>query len=88
MILFSVISALLLAFYYNPSDPTFKTGFIIPLTVLSIWHSYKILISLLQFFSKKIVRFSGTFSYNTPASINKSLWLSQQTYLRTSSLRI
>src|SRR3990172_4207371 len=57
MILISVFTATLLAFYYNPSDPThsFTTGCIIILTVISVRHSYKRLITLLQFYSKNTV---------------------------------
>ena len=90
MILLSVFTALLLAFYYDPSDPTysFKSGCIILLATLTIRHSCKKLITLLQFDSKNIVHISNGITFSILDSNNISLWRSQQSYLRTSSLLI
>jgi hypothetical protein len=90
MIMLSVFSAMLLAFYYDPSDPTytFKSGCIILLSALSVRHSYKNLMSTLRFYSKNTVHTISCLSFSILDSKNISLWRSQLSYLRTSSLRI
>lgn len=90
MILFSVVTALLLAFYYDPSDPTysFKAGCVIILCAFTIRHSYKKLISILIFYSKNIVHLVNSISFNILDSFNIFLWRTKYSYLRTASLRI
>jgi len=90
MILISVFTATLVAFYYNPSDPTlsFKTGCIILFSLFTARHSYKRLISLLQFYSRCTVHTVSCLSNSILNSNNISLYRSQKTYLRTSSLLI
>src|SRR4030095_1981202 len=64
MIVLSAASALLLAFYYGPSDPTysFKSGCLVILASFTIKHSSKHFISFLQFISKNTVHIINSIS--------------------------
>jgi len=87
MILFSVITALLLAFYYDPSDPAYslKAGCIIFMAAFTIRQK---LVSLLINHSKNIFHTINSISFSILDSVNIYLWRSRYTYLRTSSLLI
>jgi len=90
MILISVLTATFLAFFYDPSDPThsFTAGCIVIITALSVRHSCRRLFTLLQFYSKNTVHNINVFSDSILNSVNISLYRSQKSYLRTSSLLI
>lgn len=90
MIVLSAITALLLAFYYDPSDPTcsFRAGYIVLIASIALAYSSSTLISFLRFVSKFTAQNTRSFSYETLESKNIFLWRSQGVYLRTASLLI
>jgi hypothetical protein len=90
MIVFSAITALLLAFYYDPSDPacSFSSGYIVLLASIALSYSSTILISFLRFVSKYTAQSVSSISFGTLESKNIFLWRSQGAYLRTASLLI
>jgi len=91
MIVLSAITVLLLAFYYDPSDPTcsFSAGYIVLIaTTISLTYSSITLISFLRFVSKFTAGSISSISYGTMKSKNIFLWRSQGAYLRTASLLI
>ena len=90
MIVLSAITALLLAFYYDPSDPTcsFRAGYIVLIASIVLTYPSGILISFLRFVSKFTSGSASSISYGTLESRNIFLWRSQGAYLRTASLLI
>lgn len=90
MIVLTAFTALLLAFYYDPSDPTysFKAGCLIIFATIIIRHSSKHFISFLQFISKNTIHIVSNISLHILESKNIFLWRSQESYLQTASFLI
>ena len=90
MIVLSAITALLLAFYYDPSDPTcsLQSGYLVLFASIALAYSSSTLISFLRFVSKFTAHNVSSISYGTLESKNIFLWRSQEAYLRTASLLI
>lgn len=90
ILVLTALSAIWLAFYYNPNDPTNSnsSGFIIMMFALLYKKSaitfHSAIRKLSQFISHKV----DVITYNILDSGNIFLWRSNNTYLRTSSLLI
>lgn len=90
MIIFTALSMIWLAFYYNPTDPSNanSSGFIILLFALILKRSGTSFQSLVRNLSKSINHKLDLVTSHILDSENISLWRSQSTYLRKSSLLI
>lgn len=90
MIVLTALSAIWLAFYYNPNDPTNSnsSGFIIILFSLLYKKSAVRFHSFVKQLSRSINHKVDLITYHILDSGNIFLWRSQNTYLRTSSLLI
>ncbi|MCI0449090.1 MAG: hypothetical protein L0Y79_04790 [Chlorobi bacterium] len=90
MIIFTALSAIWLAFYFNPSDPSNSksSGFIILLFALVFKKSGISFSSLVKNISKSLNHKIDLITYHILDSYNISLWRSRGTYLRTSALLI
>jgi len=90
MIIFTALSAIWLAFYYNPNDPSNanSSGFIILLFTLVFKKSKISIHSFAKHFSKFIDHSADLISYHILDSGNIFLWRSGETYLKTRALLI
>jgi hypothetical protein len=90
MIIFTAMSAIWLAFYYNPNDPTNSnsSGFIILLFALIFKKSKVSFHSCVKHLSKWVNHKADLISYHILDSGNIFLWHSRETYLKTSALLI
>jgi hypothetical protein len=90
MIVLTAMSAIWLAFYYNPNDPTNSnsSGFIIVLFALVFKKSAVSFQSFIKNLSRTINHKIDLITYHILDSENIFLWRSKETYLRTSSLLI
>ncbi len=90
MIIFTALSMIWLAFYYNPTDPanTKSSGFIILLFSLILKSSGISFQTLVKNLSKSVNHNIDLITYHILDSENISLWRSQSTYLQKSSLLI
>lgn len=90
LLVFTALSAIWLAFYFNPADPTNSksSGFIILLFALVYKKSAVSFHSFIKNASKSINHKVDLMTYHTLDSENISLWRSRETYLRTSTLLV
>ncbi len=90
MIIFTALSMIWLAFYYNPGDPanSNSSGFIILLFALIYKRSGISFHALVKNLSKSVNHKIDLITYQILDSGNISLWRSQGAYLRKSSLII
>ena len=90
MIIFTALSAIWLAFYYNPNDPanSNSSGFIILLFALVFKKSGISFNTLIRNISKSLNHKIDLITYHILDSSNLSLWRSRETYLKTSALLI
>jgi len=90
MIIFTAMSLIWVAFYYNPTDPANanSSGFIILLFALIFKRSGISFQSIVKNISKSFNHKLDLITYRILDSGNISLWRSQDTYLRKSSLLI
>jgi hypothetical protein len=90
MIVLTALSAIWLAFYYNPNDPTNSnsSGFIIALFAMLYKKSAVSFHSFIKNLSRSINHKIDLISYHILDSENIFLWRSKETYLKTSSLLI
>ncbi len=90
MIIFTAMSMIWLAFFYNPNDPanSNSSGFIILLFALIYKRSGISFHSLIKYLSRSVSTKIDFMTYSILDSANISLWRSNYTYLRTSSLLI
>ncbi len=90
MIVFTALSAIWLAFYYNPNDPTNSnsSGFIILLFALVYKRSKVSIYSFVKNLSRSLNHKIDLLAHHILDSDNISLWRSRETYLRTSSLLV
>ncbi len=90
MIIFTALSMIWLAFYYNPTDPANanSSGFIILLFALIFKRSGISFLSFIKNLSKSVNTKIDLITYHILDSGNISLWRSQGTYLRKSSLLV
>lgn len=90
MIIFTAMSMIWLAFYYNPTDPANanSSGFIILLFALIFKRSGISFQSIVKNISKSVNHKIDLITYRILDSGNISLWRSQETYLRKSALII
>ncbi|MCX7877278.1 MAG: hypothetical protein N2510_01405 [Ignavibacteria bacterium] len=90
MILFSALSAIWLAFYFNPSDPanTRSSAFIIICFLAYLKQTgvsiYTFMLSVLRLILCRI----NSVLYNVLNSCNPFLWLGEKAYLKSASLII
>jgi hypothetical protein len=90
MIIFTAMSMIWLAFFYNPNDPanSYSSGFIILLFALIYKRSGISIHSLIKYMSDSISNKPEMMTYSILDSANISLWRSKNTYLKTSALLI
>jgi hypothetical protein len=90
MIILTALSMIWVAFYYNPNDPANanSSGFIILLFALVFKRSGVSFQSIIKNLSKSVDHIIDLITYHILDSGNISLWRSQGTYLRKSSLLI
>jgi hypothetical protein len=90
MIIFTALSAIWLAFYFNPNDPSNSksSGFIILLFALVFKKSGISFSSIIKNISKSLNHKIDLITYHILDSYNISLWRSRGTYLKTSALLI
>ncbi len=90
MIVFTALSVIWLAFYYNPNDPTNSNspGFIILLFALVYKRSKFSIYTFVRNISKMINHKLDLLTLHILDSDNISLWRSRETYLRTSALLV
>jgi hypothetical protein len=90
ILIFGALSAIWLAFYYNPNDPTNSnsSGFIILLFALVFKKSGISFHSLVKNISKSLNHKIDLITYHILDSENIFLWRSRETYLKTSSLLV
>jgi hypothetical protein len=90
MIVLTAMSAIWLAFYYNPNDPanSNSSGFIIVLFAVLFKKSAVSFHSFIKNLSKSINHKVDLITYHILDSENIFLWRSRETYLKTSALLI
>lgn len=90
MIIFTALSMIWVAFYYNPNDPANanSSGFIILLFALMYKRSGISFQTFIKNLSKSVNTKIDLITYHILDSGNISLWRSQGAYLRKSSLLI
>jgi len=90
MIVFTALSVIWLAFFYNPNDPTNSksSGFLILLFALVLKHSSVSIHTVIKNLAGALTNTPDKIAFNILDSENISLWRSRDTYLRTSALLI
>lgn len=90
MIVFTALSVIWLAFFYNPNDPTNSksSGFLILLFALVLKHSSVSIHTIIKNLTGALTSTPDKIAFNILDSDNISLWRSRDTYLRTSALLI
>lgn len=90
MIIFTALSAIWLAFFYNPNDPSNSnsSGFIILLFALIFKRSRVSFHNFFKNLSRSVNHKLDLLTSHILDSDNISLWRSRETYLRTSALLV